>query len=49
MRPDYTIFDEIRRYRDFQVFSDMKLAGVGMIGVIHASKPLDAVEIYWKN
>ena len=42
--PDYTIFDEIRRYRDFQVFSDMKLAGVGMIGVIHASKPLDAVQ-----
>jgi ATPase len=44
VRPDYTIFDEIRRYRDFQVFSDMKLAGVGMIGVIHASKPLDAVQ-----
>jgi ATPase len=44
VRPDYTIFDEIRRYRDFQVFSDLKLAGVGMIGVIHASKPLDAVQ-----
>jgi ATPase len=44
VRPHYTIFDEIRRYRDFQVFSDMKLAGVGMIGVIHASKPLDAVQ-----
>jgi len=44
VRPDYTIFDEIRRFRDFQVFSDMKLAGVGMIGVIHASKPLDAVQ-----
>lgn len=44
VRPDYTIFDEIRRYRDFQVFSDMKLAGVGMIGVIHANKPLDAVQ-----
>jgi ATPase len=44
VRPDYTIFDEIRRYRDFQVFADMKLAGVGMIGVVHASSPLDAVQ-----
>ena len=48
VRPDYTIFDEIRRNRDFQVFADMKLAGVGMIGVVHASSPLDAgTEIYW--
>ena len=44
VRPDYTIFDEIRRNRDFQVFADMKLAGVGMIGVVHASSPLDAVQ-----
>ena len=44
VRPDYTIFDEIRRAHDFGVFSDMRLAGVGMIGVVHASTPLDAVQ-----
>ena len=44
VRPDYTIFDEIRRNQDFHVFADMKLAGVGMIGVVHASSPLDAVQ-----
>jgi ATPase len=44
VRPDYTIFDEVRRKPDFEVFSDMRLAGVGMVGVIHASSPLDAIQ-----
>ena len=44
VRPDYTIFDEVRRTQDFAVFADMRLAGVGMVGVVHASSPLDAVQ-----
>lgn len=44
VRPDYTIFDEIRRAHDFEVFADMRLAGVGMVGVVHASSPLDAIQ-----
>ncbi len=44
VRPDYTVFDEVRRRSDFIVFSDMRLAGVGMAGVVHASSPLDAVQ-----
>src|SRR5919109_809192 len=44
VRPDYTIFDEVRRAQDFEVFADMRLAGVGMIGVVHASSPLDAIQ-----
>ena len=44
VRPDYTIFDEVRRAQDFSVFSDMRLAGVGMVGVVHASSPLDAIQ-----
>ncbi len=44
VRPDYTIFDEIRKSRDFQVFADMRLAGVGMVGVVHASDPVDAIQ-----
>jgi ATPase len=44
VRPDYTIFDEIRRIRDFTVYADLRLSGVGMIGVIHANSPIDAVQ-----
>jgi ATPase len=44
VRPDYTIYDELRKTRDFEVFADMRLAGVGMIGVIHANKPIDALQ-----
>ncbi|HEX2487421.1 MAG TPA: ATPase, T2SS/T4P/T4SS family, partial [Nitrososphaeraceae archaeon] len=44
VRPDYTIFDEIRRLKDFNVYADLRLSGVGMIGVIHANSPIDAVQ-----
>ncbi|MCK4715126.1 MAG: Flp pilus assembly complex ATPase component TadA, partial [Candidatus Aenigmarchaeota archaeon] len=44
VRPDYTIFDEIRRTRDFRVFGDMRLAGVGMVGVVHATGPVAAIQ-----
>lgn len=44
VRPDYTIFDEIRKTEEFSVFSDMRLSGIGMIGVVHATDPIDAVQ-----
>ena len=44
VRPDYTIFDEVRRREDFATFSDLRLTGVGMVGVIHANSPLDAIQ-----
>ena len=44
VRPDYTIYDELRKTSDFQVFADMRLAGVGMIGVTHATRAIDAVQ-----
>ncbi len=44
VRPDYTIFDEVRKTEDFSVFGDMRLAGIGMIGVVHATNPIDAVQ-----
>ncbi|MCW1296144.1 MAG: PINc/VapC family ATPase [Candidatus Parvarchaeota archaeon] len=43
-RPDYTIFDEMRDDPDFKLYSDMRLAGIGMIGVIHASTAIDAIQ-----
>ncbi len=44
VRPDYTIFDEVRRREDFTIFSDLRLTGVGMVGVVHANSPLDAIQ-----
>jgi len=44
VRPDYTIYDEVRKTNDFEVFADMRLAGVGMIGVVHATRPIDSLQ-----
>ncbi len=44
VRPDFTVYDELRGTTDFEVYSDMRLAGVGMIGVVHASRAIDAIQ-----
>ncbi|MEE9564616.1 MAG: PINc/VapC family ATPase [Candidatus Hydrothermarchaeaceae archaeon] len=44
VRPDYTIYDEVRKTKDFQIFADMRLAGVGMVGVTHAARGIDAIQ-----
>ncbi len=44
VRPDYTVFDEVRRREDFLTYSDLRLTGVGMVGVVHANSPLDAIQ-----
>ena len=44
VRPDYTIFDDVRNTKDFEIFADMRLAGIGMIGVVHATDPMDAIQ-----
>ncbi|VVC71982.1 putative KH and PIN-domain containing protein [uncultured archaeon] len=43
VRPDYTIYDEMRKTSDFRIYSDMRLAGIGMVGVVHANRPIDAI------
>ena len=43
-RPDYTIYDEVRNLEDFSLFADLRLAGVGMAGVVHASNPIDSIQ-----
>jgi ATPase len=43
-RPDYTVFDEVRNRDDFELFKDLRLTGIGMIGVIHGSRPIDAIQ-----
>lgn len=44
VRPDYVIYDEVRKTSDFVTFADMRLAGVGLIGVTHANRAIDAVQ-----
>jgi len=44
VRPDYTIFDEMRNTDDFRLFSDLRLSGVGMVGVLHATNTIDAIQ-----
>ncbi|KAA0012415.1 MAG: ATPase [Thermoplasmata archaeon] len=44
VRPDFVVFDEVRRSKDFKVFADMRLAGVGLIGVTHANRAIDAIQ-----
>ncbi len=44
VRPDYTIYDEVRKTSDFSTFADMRLAGVGMVGVVHATRAIDALQ-----
>jgi ATPase len=44
VRPDFVIFDELRKNEDFRVFADMRLAGIGMVGVVHAVGTHDALQ-----
>ena len=43
-RPDNIIFDEMRDTPDFNLYSDLRLAGSECIGVVHASSPIDSVQ-----
>ncbi len=43
-RPDNILFDEMRSTPDFQLYTDLRLAGSNMIGVLHAAQAIDAVQ-----
>jgi len=43
-RPDYTVYDEIRNKSDFELYKDMRLTGIGLIWVIHATRPVDSIQ-----
>ena len=44
VRPDFVIYDELRKNSDFQAYSDLRSAGVGMVGVVHAGSNIDALQ-----
>ncbi|MFW9974658.1 MAG: ATPase, T2SS/T4P/T4SS family [Candidatus Thorarchaeota archaeon] len=44
VRPDFVIYDELRKNSDFQAYSDLRSAGVGMVGVVHAGSAIDALQ-----
>ncbi len=44
VRPDYSIYDEMRKTTDFKVFSDLRLSGIGMVGVVHATRPIESIQ-----
>lgn len=43
-RPDYTMYDEIRNTDDFLLYKDLRITGIGMIGVMHATKAIDSIQ-----
>lgn len=43
-RPDYTIYDEVRNKPDFELYKDLRLTGIGLVGIIHATKPIDSIQ-----
>jgi len=43
-RPDYTVYDEVRNTSDFELYKDLRLTGIGLIGVIHATRPVDSIQ-----
>jgi ATPase len=44
VRPDYVIYDELRKDSDFEAYADLRSAGVGMVGVVHAGSSIDAIQ-----
>jgi ATPase len=43
-RPDITVYDEVRNTNDFELFKDLRLTGIWLIGVMHATKAIDSVQ-----
>lgn len=44
VRPDYTFYDEMRKSKDFSIYADMRLTGIGLVGVVHGRKAIDAIQ-----
>ena len=43
VRPDYILFDEMRDTPDFKLYTDLRLGGSNMLGVLHAATSIDTI------
>ncbi len=43
-RPDYTVYDEVRNKSDFELYKDLRLTWIWLVGVIHATRPVDSIQ-----
>lgn len=43
-RPDYTVYDEVRNKSDFDLYKDLRLTWIWLVGVIHATRPVDSIQ-----
>jgi ATPase len=43
-RPDVAVYDEVRNKEDFELFKDLRLTGIWLIWVIHATAPVDSIQ-----
>lgn len=43
-RPDCAFYDEVRNKEDFELFADLRLTGIWLIWVTHATKPVDSIQ-----
>lgn len=43
-RPDFTVYDEVRNTPDFMLYKDLRLTGIGLVGVIHATQAIDSIQ-----
>lgn len=43
-RPDHALYDEVRNAEDFILYADLRLTGIGLVGVTHATKPVDSIQ-----
>lgn len=43
-RPDHALYDEVRNAEDFILYADLRLTGIWLVGVTHATKPVDSIQ-----
>jgi len=43
-RPDYTIYDEVRNKEDIFLFKDLRLTGIWLVWVMHATHAIDSIQ-----
>lgn len=43
-RPDHALYDEVRNAEDFILYADLRLTGIGLVWVTHATKPVDSIQ-----